>query len=155
LNNLIVIFLLMFSALPLAMTLTTQSPVLYAFPPYMPPLIKVVGQYAQPDEWVTTDMPWASAWYSDRASLWLPDSITDFQSLYDNVCPTGILYFTPVTWTKPTYNITTGENKDWFLLMTQGKLPDSFPFPLQVRTGTPPGGPDYVIWSNRPRWQGQ
>jgi hypothetical protein len=153
LNNLIVMFLLILTALPLAVTLTTESQVIYAFPPYMPPLIKVVGQYSDPDEWVTTDMPWASAWYSDRASLWLPDSISDFQNLYDNVCPTGILYFTPVTWTKPASNLTTGEDKDWFPLMTQLRLPDGYVFPLQVRTGTPPGGPEYVIWSNRPRWQ--
>jgi hypothetical protein len=121
----------------------------------MPPLIKVVGQYAQPDEWVTTDMPWASAWYADRASLWLPDSINDFQDLYDNVCPTGILFFTPVSWAKPAANILTGENKDWFPFVSGAKLPDGFPFPLQVRTATPLGGPDYIIWSNRPRWATQ
>ena len=30
-------------------------------------------------------------------------------------------------------------------------LPPSFP--LQVHTMTAPGGPDYAVWSDRPRWQ--
>ena len=55
----------------------------------------MLGQLAAPDEWVTSDMPWATAWYADRGSLWLPDTVSDFTNLNDNFCPTGILLFTP------------------------------------------------------------
>ena len=92
------------------------------FPPYWPPLIKEFAQFAQPDEWVTTDMPWATAWYGDRASLWLPDSITDFENFHDNVCPTGLILLTPVTWQSPLANVRNGEYKDWFAL-TVGATP--------------------------------
>jgi 4-amino-4-deoxy-L-arabinose transferase-like glycosyltransferase len=158
LNGLIILLLFRIITLPLTYNIV---PILlgergfrYNFPPYMPPLIKLLGGYARPDEWVTTDMPWASAWYADRASLWIPDSITTFTKLYDNDCPTGILFFTPVSWSKPGSNLLTpgGEDKDWLPLVVEQRLPDDSSFPLRVRTGTPAGGPDYIIWSDRPRW---
>ncbi len=154
-NGMIVVFTLVITAAPLALALTTSSSLVYSFPPYMPPLIKTVGQYAKPDEWVTTDMPWASAWYADRPSLWLPDSLNDFVSLHDNVCPTGILFFTPVSWMKPASNILDGEDKDWLPFVTQYNLPIPPTFPMHVHIATPAGGPDYTIWSDRPRWQSQ
>ncbi len=157
LNSLIVTALVLFVLAPLGLTLTSATNSVYSFPPYMPPLIKIFGQLAQPDEWVTTDMPWATAWYSDRASLWLPDSINDFQNFYDNVCPTGLLLITPVSWSSPVNNFTTGEYKDWFPLVKDAYShgPDSslpYTFHLSVHTITPPGGPDYALWSDRPRW---
>ena len=86
----IVIATLALTALPMALT-DWQQQFHGSFPPYWPPAIKVFGQLTRPDEWMTTDMPWATAWYADRASLWLPDSISDFESLHDNVCLTGTL----------------------------------------------------------------
>ncbi len=71
-------------------------------------MIKEFGQLAQPDEWVTTDMPWATAWYADRASLWLPDSISDFENFNDNVCPTGVILLTPVIVVKTVQNLHDG-----------------------------------------------
>ena len=153
LNNLIVTAVLILSAAPLVMTLTASSESYYPFPPYWPPAIKTFGQIANPDEWVTTDMPWATAWYADRASLWLPDSISDFENLHDNVCPSGVLLLTPVTWSMPINNFTTGEYKDWYAFICSVPTPPNFP--LSVHTMTGPGGPDYNLWSDRPRWQGQ
>ena len=151
LHNLIVTTTLVLTVMPLMLTLTTGSNVIYSFPPYMPPVIKSIGQYAQPDEWVTSDMPWATAWYADRASLWLPDSISDFVKLHDDVCPTGILLLTPVSWSEPVSTFTSGEYKDWLPFVAE--LPAPSNFPLSAHTTTPPGGPDYRIWSDRPRWQ--
>jgi 4-amino-4-deoxy-L-arabinose transferase-like glycosyltransferase len=151
LNNLIVITTLSLSALPMILTLTATSNLYYAFPPYMPPVLKSIGQYSEPDEWVTTDLPWATAWYADRTSLWLPDSIADFENLHDNVCPTGILLLTPVSWASPMSTFTTGEYKDWQPLATGLPLPTGFP--LTEHTITAPGGPEYAVWSDRARWQ--
>jgi len=151
LNNMIVSVTLAIVAMPLVLTLTTTSGQFYSFPPYVPPTIKLIGQFAQPEEWVTSDMPWATAWYSDRASLWLPDSLADFENLNDNICPSGILLFTPVTWAQPVANLTTGEEKDWFPFVTGINLPAHFP--LSAHTATPIGGPEYSIWSDRARWQ--
>jgi 4-amino-4-deoxy-L-arabinose transferase-like glycosyltransferase len=151
LNHLIIGALIVVSMFPLLVTLLTTPGAFYAFPPYMPPLIKQLAQLAQPDEWVTTDMPWATAWYADRASLWLPDSVSDFENLHDNVCPTGMLIFTPVTWTSPVYDYSEQEYKDWYPLALVGQAPTNFP--LAIHSTTPPGGPDYSLWSDRARWQ--
>lgn len=152
--NVIVTSTVIFTMAPMILTLTSPSNYLYSFPPYMPPWIKILGQYAQPDEWVTSDMPWATAWYADRASLWLPDSMADFENFHKNVCPTGVLLFTPVTWSEPISTVTTGEYKDWapFILWSTDMFPPT-DFPLTVHNSTPPGGPSYTVWSDRPRWQ--
>jgi hypothetical protein len=151
LSNLIVILTLLISATALATTLTTSSFYQFNFPPYWPPTIKTVAQLAQPDEWVTTDMPWATAWYGDRASLWLPDSLADFENFHDNVCSTGMILITPVTWEAPMSNVTTGEYKDWFPIITGVGVPQTFP--LQEHYTTRGVVPAYTLWSDRPRWQ--
>jgi hypothetical protein len=163
LNSLVALGLLFINAIPMALTLTNPSPQPYCFPPYLPPAIRVIAQFAQPEEWATSDMPWASAWYADQASLWLPDSIKDFDMIHDSICPTGVLFLTPVTWSKPVDNLNIGEDKDWLPLYWQASnvpvpltldfslLPKNFP--LREQTATPPGGPEYSIWSDRPRWK--
>jgi 4-amino-4-deoxy-L-arabinose transferase-like glycosyltransferase len=155
LHGLIVISTVAFILAPMALTLTGDTNQFYAFPPYYPPAIKGLAQCAQPDEWVTTDMPWATAWYADRPSLWLPDSMADFENLNTNVCPTGILLLTPVSWSQPFATFTTGEYKDWGPLVSTAFNPEAQPpsnFPLSVHSQTP-GIPYYSIWSDRPRWQ--
>ena len=147
LHNLIVTTTVAVTLLPLWVTLTTPTNSFYAFPPYMPPLIKSLAVNAQPDEWVTTDMPWATAWYGDRGSLWLPDSVADFQSFYDHVCPTGIIILTPVTWSLPFSEFTQGEYKDWYPFVVGLNPPTGFP--LTVHTSTV-GAPFYSVWSDRP-----
>jgi len=151
LNNLIVTATLILTVLPLVLTLTSSNLFFYNFPPYMPPVIKSFAQFAHPDEWVTTDMPWATAWYADRASLWLPDSVADFENFHDNTCPSGILLLTSVSLSEPLSNFKSGEYKDWFPFVTDQPAPTTFP--LQAHFSTTPGGPDYSVWSDRPRWQ--
>jgi 4-amino-4-deoxy-L-arabinose transferase-like glycosyltransferase len=154
LNSMIVTAAVVFILMPLTLTLLNPGAPYYAFPPYWPPLIKAFSQFAQPEEWVTTDMPWATAWYGDRASLWMPDSIADFENLNKNVCPTGLLLLTPVSWAEPVSTFTSGEYKDWagFISFSGDFLPPA-DFPLTVHSMTPAGGPDYAVWSDRPRWQ--
>jgi len=162
LNNIIVISLLAVAAIPLALRLTSPKFTYYAFPPYVPPLVKILAEYSHQDEWVTTDMPWASAWYGNRASLWLPDSLTSFLALHDNTCPTGVLFLTPQTWSNPAANLLSGEDKEWLPFVATNflparadgqpniSLPSNFPLSAHVLT---PGGTDYIIWSDHPRWQ--
>jgi 4-amino-4-deoxy-L-arabinose transferase-like glycosyltransferase len=151
LYQLIVVITIAFILTPLLLTLSNPGNAFYPYPPYAPFLIKTFGQCAQTDEWVTTDMPWATAWYADRPSLWLPDSLAEFQNYYDNVCPTGILILTPVSWEGPLSKFTTGEYKDWNPLVIGNTTPPTFP--LSVHNVTPPGWGDYSFWSDRPRWQ--
>jgi 4-amino-4-deoxy-L-arabinose transferase-like glycosyltransferase len=158
LNNLVVILMILLTAMPLSLTLLSPGKYPFSWPPYWPYTIKMISQLSQPDEWVTTDMPWATAWYGDRASLWLPDSVTDFENFHDNICPTGMLIFTPVTWEAPVSNLTTGEYKEWFSLMTVGGMPINSTiavpqnFPLTEHFVMPGKVPAYTLWSDRPRW---
>jgi hypothetical protein len=153
LRNLIVIAFMSLTALPMVLTFATAELKYYNFPPYMPPWINIASHYAEPNEWVTSDMPWACAWYGDHASLWLPDSVSEFVNIHDNVNPSGVIILTPVTWAKPVSNLTTGEDKDWlpFVILNTSAIAPDFPLNVPVRTG--PGGPDYIFWSDRPRWQ--
>ena len=157
LNSVILTSTVVIVSLPMFQTLANPPTTLYAFPPYIPPLIKQFGQYSQPDEWVTSDMPWATAWYADRPSLWLPDSYNDFQNLYDNVCPTGVIVLSQVTWSAPVKTFTTGEYKDWYAFTAglQANVPLPQNFPLSAHTVTPPGWGDFALWSDRPRWDQQ
>jgi hypothetical protein len=98
-------------------------------------------------------MPWASAWYGDHPALWLPDSISDFAMIHDSICPTGVLFLTPVTWSLPVDNLNNGEDREWLPFYWQSNAPLPKNFPLSDHTMTPPGGPEYSIWSDKPRWQ--
>jgi hypothetical protein len=151
LNTVFVTLTLVITSLPLLYTMFNPSAWIYSFPPYAPPMIKLLAQFSQKDEWVTSDMPWATAWYADRASLWLPATVSDFEDLQSGTCPTGILLLTPVTWMQPATNLMTGEDKDWFPVVFESRLPTTFP--LQVHIHIPQI--EYRVWSNRPRWQDQ
>lgn len=54
---------------------------LMQWPPYRPDAISQLKPMIKPDELTVSDMPWALAWYSDRASLWLPRNRDQFASL--------------------------------------------------------------------------
>jgi len=148
-NNLIVIAVLFFSSVPLILTLVVPNYKIINYPPYAPSEINLCGRLALPEEWITSDMPWATAWYADHASLWLPDSIVDFERLHDNVCPTALLLLTPVTLEAPVTNLTSGEDKDWYAFIIGVNLPANFP--LQAHTVINPQC--YVLWSDRERWK--
>jgi hypothetical protein len=150
-NNAVVIAALALTSVPLVQTITLPDYKTYNYPPYVPPFIKFMGQFAHRDEWVATDMPWATAWYADRGSLWIPDSLTDFIKINDNVCPTGVMLLTPATLSQPAMNLTTGENKEWLPFFTGTNIPAAFP--LRAHTVTRAGDPEYAIWCDYPRWQ--
>ena len=37
----------------------------------------------EPNEIIASDTPWAVAWYDDRRSLWLPDTVERFNEFHD------------------------------------------------------------------------
>ncbi len=52
------------------------------YPPYAPSLLdKSVVDYAEPDEIIASDQPWAVAWYTDRRSLWIPMKLTQLEEI--------------------------------------------------------------------------
>ena len=87
------------------------------WPPYVPPYISVLNDWMTPQEVVASDMPWAIAWYADRPSLWVPETVKAMADLNDyNVLglPINGLYLTPVSGSQNTLSdILKGEYKDW------------------------------------------
>ena len=66
----IAIFLVATSA-PLWFTLFMPAPSALAYPPYYPPYIQGKARGIEQDDLMMTDMPWATAWYGHRQSVWL------------------------------------------------------------------------------------
>ena len=102
LTMVLVIATLALTAAPMLLVFT-RSPAVpyYNYPPYLPPILSYVTHLSPGDQWVTSDMPWATAWYGDRPPLWVPDSVTDFTNINDNVCESSMILFTPLTLEKP------------------------------------------------------
>jgi hypothetical protein len=140
------------SGFPLAHTLITTSGRVQ-WPPYCPPYIAILGTWTNPDEIITSDMPWAVAWYADRECLWLPDTPDTFIDFYDYNRlhgPLVGLYLTPVSGDTRLYtDIEKGEYRAWapFILRnlsTRG-------FPLHAVTALPLDN-ECIFYSDRNRW---
>jgi hypothetical protein len=146
----IVVFLI--SAFPLAHTLITTSGHVQ-WPPYVPPYIAILGEWTEPDEIITSDMPWAVAWYADRKCIWLPDTVANFIDMNDyNRLGSPIIgmYLTPISGDDHLFSaIEKGEWKEWspFILRnlnTRG-------FPLNAVTALPIDN-ECIFYSDRNRW---
>lgn len=140
------------SAFPLAHMLITASGRVQ-WPPYVPPYIAILGEWTNPDEIITSDMPWAVAWYADRKCVWLPDTIANYMDLSDYNRLNGPivgLYLTPITGDARFFSdIVKGEYQEWspFILRnlnTKG-------FPLQAITPLPIDN-ECIFYSDRNRW---
>jgi hypothetical protein len=87
------------------------------WPPYVPPYIAVLNDWMQPHEIIASDMPWAIAWYADRRSLWLPETIkamTEFSDYNVLGAPVNGLYLTPISGSQNKLaDILKGEYRDW------------------------------------------
>jgi 4-amino-4-deoxy-L-arabinose transferase-like glycosyltransferase len=87
------------------------------WPPYVPPYIAVLNDWMRPEEIIASDMPWAIAWYADRRSLWLPETVKAMTELGDYGVlggPVNGLYLTPVSGSQNTLaDILKGEYRDW------------------------------------------
>jgi dolichyl-phosphate-mannose-protein mannosyltransferase len=101
------------------------------WPPYVPAAIGVLNDWMKPEEVTASDMPWAVAWYADRRSLWLPDTLrvlTDFGDFNVLGAPVNGLYLTPVSGTDNKFrDIAKGEYKDWAAVILRTQILGNFP----------------------------
>ena len=101
------------------------------WPPYMPALIGVLNDWMRPEEVTVSDMPWAVAWYANRRSLWLPETIHAFTDLNDyNVLggPVNGVYLTPISgMDNKLRDIVRGEYKDWAPVIQRTQILEKFP----------------------------
>ncbi|HEY5779576.1 MAG TPA: hypothetical protein VIT00_12610 [Terrimicrobiaceae bacterium] len=153
LRNLFVAALLFLCAIPMLLTLFAGQKSRINWPPYVPSYIAIMHNWFQENEIICSDMPWAIAWYAQRTSLLLPDSVRTFNRIHDyNETSQHIrgLYLTPITGNQPLFSgIYKGAYKDWAALIT--RPPQIRGFPLTEFTLLPIDG-QCIIFSDRPRW---
>ena len=148
-----VIFLI--SSVQLILTLLPRGNfVAFAWPPYCPPIIALMNKWMAPNEIIASDMPYAVAWYADRKSVWLPNSVEDFNAINDyNQLGMQIngLYLTPVTSRLALFpNVASGEYKNWSgIILRNGQALAKFP--LKSFVPLPISG-ESIFYSDRERW---
>ncbi|SDU21795.1 hypothetical protein SAMN05444156_2668 [Verrucomicrobium sp. GAS474] len=123
----------------------------FHYPPYHPPMITLASRWYMEDEIIATDIPYATAWYGDRTSLWLPATTKDFIEINDYVHPLSGILLTPLSMNSQALNeIYKGEWKGWALLVLGLQRPAEIPLTALIRL--PPNENEYLLLTDRPRW---
>jgi len=140
------------AAVPMLVTLTPPGEPTFRYPPYFPPVIRLATSWLEPNEVMMSDMPWATAWYGNRISLWMPMELKDFYYIHDYINPISGFLLTPVSGNEAMIStIDKGEYRDWALLIRRQGLPATFP--ITSYTVLPPNDNEYFFISDRPRWK--
>jgi hypothetical protein len=139
---------------PFLLTLAPPGEIPFRFPPYYPPIIKLASEWNQKNEVIVSDMPWATAWYGDRISLWLPAKIKDLYWINDYIQPVSAMLISPLTLDQKISDIKTPALADYEKIILRTGLPPNFP--LTAMVNLPPknasGQEAYIYLSDRPRW---
>jgi hypothetical protein len=101
------------ACLPMLFVFLPPRPFPVAYPPYDPPTMQTIGAWLKPGdaknsgELLMADLPWATAWYGRRQSVWMTLRVTpdtedksiheDFFVINDLMKPISALYLSPVT----------------------------------------------------------
>jgi hypothetical protein len=106
--------------------------VAFRWPPYVPPYIGVLNTWMQPREITASDMPWAIAWYANRRSVLIPETVktlTDWSD-YDQLGgPVSGLYLTPISgMDNKLRDITKGDYREWVAVIEQNADISKLPF---------------------------
>lgn len=142
------------TAVPLFVRVLPPRTVPVVYPPYYPPYLQEAAGYLEPSELLMTDMPWATAWYGDRTSVWTTmDAQQSFYEINDQHKALSALLLTPLT-TDAQFRrqILQSRNHEWSRLvleiMFRTNVPARFPLTHVWRRGTP----DHLFLADRPRW---
>jgi len=104
----------------------------FRWPPYIPPFIAILNKWMGPDEITASDMPWAVAWYADRPSILVPETVKTMVDVSDYGTlghPIAALYLTPVSGSdNKLRDIKTGEYKEWAPVILQTADISKLPF---------------------------
>lgn len=153
LRNIFIAVILFLCALPMLLNFVAGQKTRIQWPPYVPPFISILGDWFTTDEVICSDMPWAVAWYAQRTSLLMPESMRLFNRIHDydeTKQPVVGLYLTPVSGNQKLFSeIYKGPNADWAPLITRPPKTDGFPFTQYVAL---PIENECIIFADRDRW---
>jgi hypothetical protein len=141
-----IVLLFLFCAFPMINTLYGMllgpSRGLLRWPPYVPPYIAVLNDWMAPSEITASDMPWAIAWYADRRSILVPETVKGLTDLGDYGVlggPIPALYLTPISGADNKFrDIMRGDYHEWAAVIMQSADVSKLPF----KWGTVALGPD-------------
>ncbi|MEO8204838.1 MAG: hypothetical protein ABI615_01565 [Chthoniobacterales bacterium] len=123
------------------------------WPPYIPPVIALLGEWTAPNEIVSSDIPWAVAWYAQRKTLLLPDTVKAFNEINDyNLLGSPIvgIYLTPVSGDRRFISgIMKGPYKEWGPFITRSLNFKGLPF--QAVLPLPKDG-ETIFFADKDRW---
>jgi len=143
------------SGIPMILTLLTGQQSRIQWPPYVPPFISVLQNWFKPQELLSSDMPWAVAWYANRKCLLIPETVRQFNEISDFGSlgsPIVGLYLTPVSGGEPFINLLKGPYKDWGpVIMRTVNVND---FLLKRFTPLPIDG-ECILYADTERWARQ
>ena len=129
------------------------------WPPYHPLGMTYLNKWTTDKEIILSDMPWAVAWYANRASVWLPKDLDQYKRLNDYVERTGQtfagVFLSPLSVdTRLISDISVGPYSGWREIILNGEteaskrsLPGDFPF-QEVKTFNKRA----YFYSDRQRW---
>lgn len=150
LRYIVVTLFLIVCSMPMVMTLLHPGVSNFRYPPYFPPMIRYITQLVQPDEMMMSDIPAATAWYGNRASLWFPATLKEFYEINDTVELAHGLLLTPMSWDSSLYQIDKGPSSDWAPIVRRQGVPNGFP--LNAYVAMPPLENEYLFFSDHKRW---
>jgi len=124
------------------------------YPPYLPAAISIMGELTKPDEIISSDISWATAWYADRRSLQMPKSPQEFTEISDYRRlggPVVGLLITPYSANSPMLtDILNGRWKPWAAFINRTN-PDLRTFPCPIPITLPPDN-QYLGLFDTKRW---
>jgi len=126
------------------------------YPPYAPEVARSLGEMFSPAEVLASDMPWATAWYAQRSTVWTPVTESDYQKIHLNVHNIAGLYLTQMTMTEfmsldLLRNQERAQHQQFWVAMLRTDLRMEPPasFPLRRRRPLTPDS-QQVLVTNRP-----
>lgn len=156
LRSAFLIFIYVVIAVPLVTSLLANKPRVN-WPPYLPPLVARFSSWLQPNEAMASDIPWATAWYSGRASLLLPASIEQFEIIGGEGLlgrPLVGLYLTPFSGDDRTYGgIINGRYREWARFVLREIRPDDLRGWMLTSAINLPIEGGCIFFADRPRWR--
>lgn len=145
-NKAVTMLFVALCALPMLFALLPPRPGI-PYPPYFQPYIVHVSAILKPTELMCTDMPWATAWYGQRISMQLPQTLEEFYQINDLYQKISGLYLTTITRDKPyVRGLVSGPDKTWFPILEK-RIPPDFP----LTDGFPIADMDQLFLTDRER----
>lgn len=139
--------------LPLIVKLVNGEPRRFAYPPYYPPVIQERGQWLDADEMLMSDVPWATAWYGDRASVWIPTEFgAGFVEIYGHK-PISAVYLTSLTLDgRLVTEQLRGDDPAFGRFAAEAVLNEEVPEGFPLKHAFAEGFPFQLFLADQPRW---